>query len=115
MQRREKGAPLMQNDVWRASCAAAGWMRSAGSRRRRSTKEKNLCQLTKKERKKSGQNFCRLPADTKGNIALINSLAVQTRLIPIENANYMVIIFALLSKSLISTSSRGVICLVRDF
>ena len=80
---REKGAPLMQNDVWRASKRAAlCWMRSGGSRKRPG-KRISVIKRGKKERREeerlklSPSPLASQTADTKGNIALINSLFKQ--------------------------------------
>ena len=80
---REKGAPLMQNDVWRARRQwALAALLDALRWLQKTTKEKNLCQLRKrgKKERKEAKTFavatCQT-ADTRGNIALISSLFKQ--------------------------------------
>lgn len=87
---RQRGAPLMQNDVWRARRARVrrgslhGWLDALRWLQKTTDRGKESLQLRegeKKERMWRGQNFAvgRLgrTADTEGNIALISSLFKQ--------------------------------------
>ena len=87
---------------------AVGWMRSGGSRRRPRKRISTIRDKRKKAREE-GRRPKLLPlllARQQTPRAILPLLTrCSNKVIPIENANYMVIIFALLSKSLISTSS----------
>ena len=100
---REKGTPLMQNDVWRAGEArrggrrevvgAVGWMRSGGSRRRPRKRISTIRDKRKKAREE-GRRPKLLPlllASRRQTPRAILPLLTRcsNKVIPIENANYM--------------------------